>query len=379
MGLAAAALAWSALAAPAAPAMAGEAGAPIASLTAETPISAGAGWLVWSVRAPGGWVLDGYHEGVVTQLPIAPRPQPFDAGVGIDQHGNPVVVFSRCTRTPSVESLGEQPQTPGGALLQPGTGRGCRLRIATLPGGHERILPVPYRPGASDTTPSIWNGSVAFARHAPGHGDVWQLYSWNPRRPRVLVSLPHGRIPTHCEGPRGCASAPAHGEVQALSRDGALVTFVWRVEAPGVEGLGTWEVRVDRVGGSDALIEGGFAHEACNSPLPPHTLEYRWPEPPIAVGTHALLPELEAFSCFESFGSVVRAHGSSPGRGEEAALALPVLGLAAEGPRRFAVVPGPTPPLRDSPGCSVRVPCTLEQVEVPALTRAAELPFLPFP
>ena len=100
---------------------------------------------------------------------------------------------------------------------------------------------------------------------------------------------------------------------------------------------------------------------------------------PIAAGASALLPELEGFSCFESFGAVLLAHGASPGRGREATLAGPVLGVAAEGSRRYAVVPGPTPPLRDSPGCSAAVPCTLEQLEVPALKPSASPPFKPFP
>jgi hypothetical protein len=354
------------------------AASPIATLTAETPISAGAGWLVWSVRAPGGWVLDGYHEGTVAQLPIAPRPQPFDASVGSDQHGNPVVVFSRCARTPRMELLGEQPERSGGVLVEPETGRGCRIRVASLPTGHERNLPVPYPRGVSDTTPSIWRGSVAFARRAPAHGDVWQVYSWSPRAPSALLRLPHGRIPTECEGRRGCARTPAHGQVQALARDGALVTFLWNVATPETGPFRSWEARVDRIAGGDALIEGSSGHEACPGPTPPHTLEYLWPEPPLAVGAQALLPELAGFSCFESFGAVLLAHGPTPGRGREATLPGPVLGLAAEGSRRFAVVPGVTPAGLDSPGCSPKVPCMLEQIEVPASSPAARPPFVPF-
>src|SRR5262249_32912760 len=69
---------------------------PIAQVPAATPLSGGDGWIVWSVRAPGGWTLDGYHDGAVRPLPVAARPQPFDASVGTEATGAPVVVFSRC-------------------------------------------------------------------------------------------------------------------------------------------------------------------------------------------------------------------------------------------------------------------------------------------
>ena len=43
-------------------------GGKIATLTAESPISAGQGWLIWSVPESGGWKLHAYHAGRVSVL-----------------------------------------------------------------------------------------------------------------------------------------------------------------------------------------------------------------------------------------------------------------------------------------------------------------------
>src|ERR1700685_4864921 len=55
-----------------APAAAGASSTPIATLSAETPISAGQGWLVWSARSASGWALEGFFEGRVGQLAVGP-------------------------------------------------------------------------------------------------------------------------------------------------------------------------------------------------------------------------------------------------------------------------------------------------------------------
>src|SRR5258707_582992 len=109
---------------------------PIAEVTAATPLSGGDGWLVWSVQGPGGWGLEGYHDGTVRQLPVAPRPEPFDASVGSDSSGAPVVTFSRCKSTPAMRPAGGD--TPGGELVEPLTGSGCRVHVLPLDGDDGR-------------------------------------------------------------------------------------------------------------------------------------------------------------------------------------------------------------------------------------------------
>ncbi len=181
-----------ALALLAAPAARGE--SPIATLTAPTPISGGGGWIVWSAPTAGGWTLDGWHAGTTRVLALARRPQPFDASVGSDARGRPVVTFSRCRRTPKLYAFGTEDR--GGTLLLPGSGAGCRLRLFELASGHERALAVPHPAGTSDTTPSMSHGVLVFARHARAHGDTWQVLLWSPRHRRRLVDLPHGAVPT---------------------------------------------------------------------------------------------------------------------------------------------------------------------------------------
>ncbi|MCW3033830.1 MAG: hypothetical protein JWM60_2175, partial [Solirubrobacterales bacterium] len=327
----------------------------------------------------GGWALMAYHDGRVAQLPVALREQPFDAGVGSDAGGAPVVTFSRCRRVPSVRTVGEQ-GGPGGALVEPQTGIGCRVRLLELRTGRERALPIPAPRGVSDTTPSMWRGAVTFARHDPAHGDVWQVLTWSAGRPRRLMRLPHGRIPSCPEDPHGC-TRPAQGMVAALDRDGAIVTFLWVVRSQGVIGEGAWEVRVDRTDGSAAaLAGGGSGHEACPAPMGgPHELEYVWPEPPIAVGPTALFGELYAFSCFQGFAAVLGTHTAARGHAGLGRLEAVALAVARDHGRLYGLVPSsPVAAGGDSPGCEPSAPCAIEQIEMPPIRREARAPFVPF-
>jgi hypothetical protein len=367
-------------------ASAGAMPAVVATVTAETPISAGSGWLVWSVPAGAGWVLDAYHAGVVAQLPIAPRPQPFDASVGTDASGAPVVTFSRCARTPRMFRVAGGGGA-GGELLEPRTGSGCRIHVFALPGGREHRLPIPTPRAASDTTPSMWRGEVAFARHAPGHADVWQVLSWSPRALGGVATLRHGRIATNCPTePRGCAARRPLGAVEALSRDGSIVTFLWHVQGPGVLGEmnNAWELRVDDLAtGSSTLAAVEASHEACTGPLPSETSEfetpeYATPEPPIAVGSTALFPELESFNCFHLFTSVLGSERAGARRPSFGRLRVPALALAVDGATVYAVVAGPTPAFLDAPECTPASPCSLETIARPKLIPAGRPPTPPF-
>ena len=362
-------------------AAAGAAGPPLATVDAATPLSAGNGWLVWSAPEGRQWTLMVYHAGSVVRLPVAPRAQPFDASVGTDVAGLPVVTFSRCARTPRMLTVGEQ-GGGGGALLEPASGAGCRIRVLELTDGAEIKPPIPAPPGVSDTTPSIWHGQIAFARHSPSHGGVWQIESWSPSARNRLKTLPHGRIPSCPEEPHGCTQK-AHGMVEALQRDGAIVTFLWVLPWPqqGLVGEGAWEVRVDRADGSRAaLAAGDFGHEACTAPvLGPHELEYVWPLPPIAAGNDALFGELLGFSCFHGFASLLVSHSAQPGFAIEGKLPATALALADDRGQLYGLIPARNAATGgDSPGCSAAEPCAIETLATPALRRDPRLPFVPF-
>jgi len=368
-----------ACAAVASPAAAEPAAPPIATLTAQTPISAGAGWLVWSVPVGARWALEAYHDGAVARVPIASRSQPFDASVGTDSAGAAVAVFSRCSRTPQMDGVGGG-DGAGGALVVPSSGSGCRIHAVVLASGRERSLPIPAPPRASDTSPSMWRGAVTFARRAPGHGQVWQVMSWAPRRPRALVTLPHGAIPSYCGG-EPCSVRPAHGEVQSLSRNGSIVTFLWSVEGPGVVGEGAWEERIDNLATrTSTLADAGFGHEACTGPVGEGEIESAWPEAPVAAGREALFAQLDAVGyCFKSFAALLNSHSAGAPRSRAGRLAQPVLALAREGSTLYGLVPQLPPPAgADSPTCSSSQPCSLEPISVPALAPQRFTPSPPF-
>lgn len=349
----------------------------IATLTAATPVSAGDGWVVWSVPAGGRWALEAHHDGTTSELPIAPRSQPFDASVGTNAAGAAVVTFSRCPRSPSTASPnGESP----GALIVPASGAGCRIHVVALASGRESALAIPAPAGASDTSPSMWRGVVTFARRAPGHGEVWQVMRWSPRAPRRLETIRHGAIPSYCGG-EPCSSRPARGEVQALSSDGSIVTFLWSVEAPGVIGEGAWEERVDSLAsGASTLAASGYGHEACTGPVNAGEAEYVWPGAPLAVGASAQWSELEAVGyCFQSFASVLGSHAAGASRSSSATLAEPLLALARDGSTLYGLVPQLPPPTGiDAPACSAAQPCALAPISAPALAPDRYTPAPPF-
>jgi hypothetical protein len=142
-----------------------------------TGVSAYGGRLVWSDydAAAGGFVLVTRADGVSSRAPVPPRTRPFDADVGPDARGLPVVVYSRCAGD------------PGG----PTTGCGVwQLDLATA--AERRVLPDVT--ASVELRPSRWRRSIAVARR-DRHG---------LRRPYLCAETAAG---TQCEarpaGPPG--------------------------------------------------------------------------------------------------------------------------------------------------------------------------------
>jgi len=232
---------------------------PLTTVTADTPLSAYGGWVVWSEQDPDGrWALVAWHDGARTRLAAAPRSVPFDADVGPDAHGRPVVTFSRCAVDPSPREF-DQPWS---------TARGCRLDSWDLARGREDVLAVPRPAGASDSTPSRWRGRVAFQRRTAG-ADVAQVMVEDLATHR-LRRLPHGAVPHHCPYATGCAKARYRGEVGELDLGARTLAFSWHVQAPSVEGAGAgWELRADALGGGATVRAGsGYVSGACGGRAP---------------------------------------------------------------------------------------------------------------
>lgn len=344
----------------------------VALLQAATPISAGSGWLVWSVPVTGGWGLEAAHGGRVGALPVNPRPEPFDVDVGTDSRGRPVLTYSRCTKTPEVEADGGV-ETPSGVRTLPITGAGCRVHVLSLQSMQERTLPIPHPAGTSDTTPSMWRGDVAFGRRdPPHHNNVWQVLLWSPRHPGRLRTMRHGAVPSHCPG--GCSGRFIHGEVQSLDLDAHLLAFVWSLQAPGVFGEENWEERVDDLATGRSLLAGSaIGTESCTDEHIP--VEEEWPGPPTLDGYTALFSKLERGNCYRRVGvQIVRdSHGSLTA----ATLTAPIIELARDGSALYALV-APVPTNQTDPGCTPLAPCVLQRFALPPLSPLRSKPTPPF-
>jgi hypothetical protein len=340
----------------------------IASLSTNVAISAGQRWLVWSVPVAGGWGLEAYHHGQISPLPVAPRSQPFDVSVGTDATGAPVATFSRCVHTPPVYE----------GQLEADAGSGCRIYMLSLTNDRESRLPIPAAHGASDTTPSMWRGSVAFARKSPSHREIQQVMLWSPRHPHTLTTLRHGAVPSHCTGVRhGCASEPQRGSVTALNRNGKVVTYLWRVSGPGIIGEGAWEVRLDDLAsGRSSIAATGSGTEACTGTT--EGVENALPGAPLANGDGVIFPLLTIYGyCYRKFVSSLvglRYGAPNPTSGQ-----LPgnVLAIARNGSTFYALT-AQKPTGSMAPACSREQPCALETITLPALTKREPKPVPPF-
>jgi len=330
----------------------------LSTVPANVPIAAHGGWVVWSTPAAGGgWGLSVWHDGQTTAPPLAHRQEPFDVDVGTDANGRAVATFSRCTTAPTTY-LGR---------LQAWTGAGCHLRVVDLATGRERAAGVPRPAGASDTTPSMWRGRIAFARRDRRHKDVAQVLLWSPSTHRV-TTLRHGRVPTDCPY-KSCKGMPVRGAVQGLDLGTRLATFLWWVEAPGALG---WEVRADRLDNGRSVLTGtGYLDEACTGGT--DTLA---PSTPTADGDQVWYSRL-ASACYVDTASLVR-FDARTGRAAFGAVPGEVLRFAKDGDALYALV-APKPPDKVGPACDAPgAPCTIERIDTPALVPRPYAPHQPF-
>jgi hypothetical protein len=224
-------------------------------------ITAYGGHVVLSRRDPATntWALVRWHAGVVDTLPVARRAVPFDADAGTDAAGAPVVVYSRCKREPAaIQGLGPSADWQ--------TARGCDLYELALTGeAKERKLVAASSTTQSETTPSMWRGGLAFARHADGGATPKLLYlpkgATQPRR------LGGGSVQT-CSSM--CAFAGVHRGIDQLDIGPARATFLWRMTGGSVYGVGlVWELRAASLkGGQSTLLDTGLISGACGFGLP---------------------------------------------------------------------------------------------------------------
>jgi hypothetical protein len=322
---------------------------PVAELPARVPFAAQGGWIAWSTPAPGdGWQLTTAHDGVVAAAPLRPRARPWDVDLGTTATGRVVATFSRCARAPRVDGGGVRPES----------GRGCRVHVADLASGRESIPRIRRPRGASDTTPTMWRGRIAFARRDATRHRRQRILLWSPRTRRT-TRLPGGRVPSRCPYPTGCRGQARRGTVQGMDLGGRSLAFSWAVLDPALIGVGYgWELRADRlVDRRGVLIGSGYVGGACESVLP---------SAPVVDGAHAWFAQ-RVIDCDAADVTAQRYDPRHPrSHGASGALPADVLALARDA-GGLVLLRGPT-----------TCPCTLERTSPPALTANQRGPFEPF-
>jgi hypothetical protein len=219
-------------------------------------LTAYAGDVVFSRHDPttGRWALMRWHAGVINVLPVAQRIVPFDADAGSDAAGRPVVVYSRCAHEDS--SL-----VPDWEVA-----RGCDVYELALTGRPvEHKLAAASSKTASETTPSMWRGALAFVRHAD-RGIVPRILYLRAgtRTPRTLGG---GSVQT-CAG--ACGFSRRHDTVERLDLGESRVAYVWRMTGGSVYGTGiVYELRAAPLaGGPSTLLDTGLFSGTCGYGLP---------------------------------------------------------------------------------------------------------------
>jgi hypothetical protein len=211
----------------------------VAKLDRSSPIAAYGGRLLWSAFQPdtGTWALVTRVGGVTSALPVARRSVPFDADLGPGPTGSVVAVYSRCATEVSFGS--------GGPSLY-GRGRGCDLFMFDFTAGSETRIASANAPDASEFWPTIWRGTLAFARTYDHKRDYPYLYT----RPLAAGA----RSTRQPGGPRsGCATCNDRlSRPIALDLYGKRLGFAWQFVGHG-EGLDT-DIRMDTIGGGHVRV-----------------------------------------------------------------------------------------------------------------------------
>ena len=212
----------------------------VATLDHSSPVAAYGGRLLWSAFDPATqtYGLVTRVGGATSAVPVARRTVPFDADLGPGAAGAIVAVYSRCATE----------ITPSGSFGPSlyGKGRGCDLYLFDFTTGQETRLASASAPDASEFWPTIWKGTLAFARTYDSKRDFPYIYT----RP-LQGSARSTRQPG---GPRnGCAKCDDKlSRPVALDLYGKRLAFAWQYIGTG-EGFDT-DIRMDTIGGGHVRV-----------------------------------------------------------------------------------------------------------------------------
>jgi hypothetical protein len=251
------------------------AGTPLAQLpNVAQKLTAYDGYVVFSQyeAATQDWHLMVWHGGSIGALPVPARDMPFDVDAGPAVNGRPAIVYSRCAQDPPSPTANELQSSE--YLREPvwTDARGCRIYELALPNGSPKLVKGIYTPGASDSTPAIWEGDIAFARLTDGSRDA-KVYLWHHSTHR-LSTLGAGPGPCRAAVVQGPCEAhprtPPSAWVGGMSLDGSALGYEWIVEDGGA-GFGEGadpEIRADplragRQSGPGLVAATSFASGTC--------------------------------------------------------------------------------------------------------------------
>lgn len=145
------------------------------TVNASTPVSAYGGVAVWSSfdTQSKTYKLRAYRDGTVADIPVPSRRAPFDADVGPDASGEPVVAYSRCRAEPSAALYFNE-------LPEWAFARGCNVHRFRFSEGIDHVLRAAASRRRSEVLPSVWGRRLAFFAVAEpvrrGHAPVARLY-----------------------------------------------------------------------------------------------------------------------------------------------------------------------------------------------------------
>jgi hypothetical protein len=266
---------------------------------AANKLTAYGGYVVFSQYERGAreWHLMVWHAGSIKPLPVPARAIPFDANAGPAANGRPAVVYSRCAQDPPPPAhfeleKGEEHK------LDWALARGCRVYELSLPDGSPALVKAIRAPGASDSTPAISMGDIAFGRIAAG-SHAARIYLWRHSEnrlvrlgagpapwcpsgnvshpPKKAHKLPPGLPPGPADPDQGPCETNAGGPLSAwvagMSLGGGALAYEWfsEAEAPafGREGSEP-QIRIDplyegRQSGPGRVAQTSFASGTCGA------------------------------------------------------------------------------------------------------------------
>jgi hypothetical protein len=207
--------------------------ADLARLERPSPVAAYGGRVAWSTydAAHKDYVLTTRVGGVTSAVPVPPRSAPFDVDLGPRADGAVAATYSRCrVEAPPAERA-----------------VGCDVYLYDFSTGVETRVVDASAPDANESWPTLWRGTLAFARDydaKPGLGYVYTRSLSSGRPSTRLAGGPRSR----CEH---CHPTPASHAVQ-LDLYGPRLGFTW-IYLDNAEGLDT-EIRLDTLGGGHQRV-----------------------------------------------------------------------------------------------------------------------------